>query len=266
MRRDPVKSASRALEVLDLFTEVRAPLRQKYIVQRLEYPQSSTTALLKSLVVLGFLNYDRATRTYFPTMRVAALGDWIGHSMYGAGQLIDLATTIHRRTDETVALVTQNDLFVQYIRILQPAHAYKFPPPEGAMRVLSQSSAGLVLMSRMSERTVDKLVRHIDLLEPDRGKRIDVARLLEHLEWIRREGYCFLAGVPVPEAATLSMPLPTGPHSIPLAIGVGGGNVRITRQKSRIIAIMREECDAYRRTIEAENLWVRVVDCDGPAG
>ena len=245
MRRDPIKSASRALEVLDLFTELRAPLRQKLIVERLGYPQSSLTALLKSLAALGYLNYDRTSRTYFPTMRVAALGDWVHHSMYGDGRLIDMMQRIHDRTEETVALVSQNDLFVQYIRVTQPDHPHKYPPPEGTMRLLTQSSGGLVLLSRMADRAVDKLVRHINIYEPDRARRVDIGHLLEHLSWIRASGYCFLAGTPIPEAATLAVPVPGGAHSIPLAIGVGGTNVRIVRKKSHIVAVLQEAVADY---------------------
>lgn len=241
MRRDPIKSASRALEVLDLFTEIRLPLRQKTIVQRLEYPQSSMTALLKSLVVLGYLNYDRASRTYFPTTRVAALGDWINLSMYGAGELIDMMHAIQERTDETVVLVSQNDLFIQYIRVMHPAHEHKLPPTEGAMRLLTQSSGGLVLMSRMADRAIDKLLRHINIHEQDRARRLDIGKLMEELNWVRREGYSFLAGTPIPGAAAIAMPLSGGPHSIPLAIGVGGINARIVRRKSDIVTVMREE-------------------------
>ena len=69
MPRSPIKSAARVLEGLELFSELRAPLRQKYVVERLGYPQSSTTGLLKSLVSVGYLNYHRATRTYFSSIR-----------------------------------------------------------------------------------------------------------------------------------------------------------------------------------------------------
>ena len=82
MRRDPIKSAARTLEVLELFHEQRAPLRLKYIFEKLSYPQSSTTSLLKSMVVLGYLNYDRPSRTYFPTPRVAAPQD---HHLHQVG-------------------------------------------------------------------------------------------------------------------------------------------------------------------------------------
>src|SRR5271154_5292733 len=134
LTRDPIKSAARTLEVLQLFQEQRTPLRLKSIFQRLSYPQSSTTTLLKSLVVLGYLNYDRPSRTYFPTPRVAALGDWINHYLYGAGDVFDAMEFVLRETEETVVLSSQNDVFVQHIRVMQPAHEFKLPPAEGSLR------------------------------------------------------------------------------------------------------------------------------------
>jgi len=239
------------LEVLELFAELRTPLRQKIVVDRLGYPQFSTTGLLKSLVALGYLNYHRASRTYFPTTRVAALGDWINHFIFGSGQLLDMMARIHGETEETVALVSQNDLFIQYLRVIVPNHPHTFPPPEGAMRLLTESSAGLVLLSRMPDRTVTRLVRHIDIHAHGSGQRVDIARLIEQLHWIRQNGYCFLAGIPVSAAATISMPLPDAPQGIPLAVGVGGAAARIARGRTRIVAIMQDAIAAYRTALDS---------------
>ncbi len=246
MARSPIKSAARVLEVLELFADTRTPLRQKVIVERLAYPQSSTTGLLKSLVALGYLNYHRATRTYFPTTRVAAVGDWINHYLYGSGQLMAMMQRIHAETDETVALVSQNDLYVQYLRVIVPDHPHKYPVPEGGMRLLTQSSAGLVLLSRMPDRGVARLVRHIDIQARGTAPRTDLPQLLDQLHWIREHGHCFLAGIPFPEAATISLPMPDAPHGIPLTIGVGGARSRIARNRTRIVAVVTEALAAYR--------------------
>lgn len=248
--RSPIKSAARVLEVLELFAETRAPMRQKDLIERLGYPQSSTTGLLKSLVGLGYLNYHRASRTYFPTTRVAAVGDWINHFTYGSGHLLAMMQRLQRDTEETVALVSQNDLFIQYLRVIVPDHPHKFPPPEGAMRLLTQSSAGLVLLSRMPDRTVSRLVRHIDIHPLHAGGRADVAALLNDLHAIRDAGYCFLDTIPVPEAATISMPLPDAPHGIPLALGVGGASARMRANQDAIVAAMRDTIAGYRAEIE----------------
>lgn len=248
MQRSPIKSASRTLEILELFHERRAPLRLTYIFERLGYPQSSTTTLLKSMVVLGYLNFDRASRTYFPTPRVSALGDWINHYIYGAGDLLSMIETIRDQTDETVAVSSQNDIFVQHIRVRQPEHDFKMPPPEGSMRVLTKSAPGLVLLSRMAPKALDKLVRHIGIHE---GEKVDMAQLDDQLQLVRKEGYCLLAGFPFPEAAGLSIPLPLAPHGMPLAVGVGGLNSRITRRKTELVGILKAAVAGYEAKLNA---------------
>jgi len=79
-----VKSAKRAFEILEAFSRHRRPLALKELLDELDYPASSGSALMKSLVALGYLDYDGERRTYFPTMRIAALGSCIasccGHS------------------------------------------------------------------------------------------------------------------------------------------------------------------------------------------
>lgn len=250
MRRDPIKSAARTLEILELFQEQRTPLRLTYIFEKLGYPQSSTTTLLKSMVVLGYLNYDRASRTYFPTPRVAALGDWVNHHLFGAGDIDRLVTSIFEQTNETVVISSQNDIFIQHLRIIQPTHPYKVALTEGSMRVLPHSAAGLVLMSHMQVKAVDKLCRHINAYLGGTGDRIDITQLQEQLAWVRREGYGLLAAFPFPNAAAIAMPLPATPHGVQLTLGVGGLNSRIARHKSEIVAIMNAGVAEYGESLK----------------
>ena len=50
-----VKSVGRVFEVLELFDAERAALTATTIARTLKYPASSTVALLKSIVRLGYL-------------------------------------------------------------------------------------------------------------------------------------------------------------------------------------------------------------------
>ena len=181
---------------------------------------------------------------------MAAVGDWINHYIYGSGQLMAMMQRIHAETDETVALVSQNDLYVQYLRVIVPEHPQKYPVPEGGMRLLTQSGAGLVLLSRMQDRTVARLVRHIDIQARGTAPRTDLPQLFEQLGWIREHGHCFLAGIPFPEAAPISLPMPDAPHGIPLTIGVGGARSRIARNRTRIVAAVTAALAEYRTSLD----------------
>ena len=53
-KRPAVKSAARAIEILDYFRTAQQPRSLKLICEGLGYPQSSTTVLLKTLTSLGY--------------------------------------------------------------------------------------------------------------------------------------------------------------------------------------------------------------------
>jgi len=254
MRRNAVKSVSRTLEVLELFEDQRRPLRLKEIYELLSYPQSSTTNLLKSMVMMGYLNYSRSARTYLPTARVTSLGGWLVSFMHSQTKYHDLLERVRRETDETVVLVMQNDLFIQYVTVLTPDHEHKVPPPEGTMRVITNSSAGRALMSRMSDAKIDKLCRAIHYYELSGTPTLDMARILKDIAWVRHVGYCYMAKHPTPEVASISFPLGDQLHGIDLAIGVGGLDDRIARNQQHIVTVLRRAIEEFHAAEPVEDV------------
>ncbi len=240
MRRPVVKSASRALEVLELFNEQRRPLKLQEIYELLDYPQSSATHLMKSMVQLGYMNYNRAARTYVPTCRVRGLGNWLSSAMYGNVRYRRLVDTLQARTDETVALSMQNDLFIQYFIIKEPSHDAKMPPDEGNMRILTESTSGMALLSRMNDRQVDKICRQINYYESDSTYRVDVKSVLRELAWVRQTGFCSRRNQPDPSVSSLAFPLQESLYGIPLALGIGGLAKRLAKTETTLTQIARD--------------------------
>lgn len=239
MQRRAVKSAMRTFEVLELFAERRRPMALNEIYSELGYPQSSTTNLLKSMVLLGYLNYNRTKRTYLPTMRLNLLGNWVAGYIQSEGRFRELVDEMQRRTDETVGLSTQNDLFIQYLFLHGPEHEFKNMPPDGTMRLLVDSSGGRAMMARMGNRAIDKLCRYTNHYEM-KNDRVSYAEIMKDINWIRHVGYCYFPNWPTPDVSSISIALDADLHGIPLAIGVGGLADRIARKKADILEIMRE--------------------------
>jgi IclR family transcriptional regulator, KDG regulon repressor len=247
MRRHPVKSAARVLEVLELFSERRCPLRLHDIHSALDYPQSSTTNLLKGLVMTGYLNYNRATRAYLPTSRVTFLGGWLISFLYGQDGYKDLLDELLMKTNETVVIATQNDLYIQYVRIRTPDHEFKLPPPEGTMRLLTSSSAGFALLSQLSDRQVDKICRSVNYYGLDPAQRVEPSRVLKEAARVRQMGYCYIPNHPVPAVSSIAFPLGEQIHGIPLAIGVGGFSERISERRSELVEIFRKAIADFKK-------------------
>lgn len=240
MRRRAVKSTMRTFEVLELFAERREPLHLYEIYTALGYPQSSTTNLLKSMVMMGYLNYNRANRTYLPTTRIISLGSWVPGYIQSAGGYRQLVEELQRRTDETVGLVTQNDLFVQYIIFAAPTHEHQRVPPVGAMRLMADSSSGIAMMAKMKDRAIDKICRYTNYYELGDGNRFSFEEIMREIEWVRHVGYAYAPNKPTEEVSSIAMALDADLHGVPLAIGVGGMADRIADRKWEIIETMRE--------------------------
>lgn len=269
MERRPVKSTMRTFEILEMFEEQRQPLRLQDIHRKLGYPQSSATNLLKSMVLMGYLNYNRSTRTYLPTTKVSTLGNWVPGFVHYNGRHHALIEEIQRRTDETALLVSQNDLFAQYLIVCEPEHSHKMPPPQGGLRMLVDSVGGLALISTMSDREIDKVCRYTNYYELNRERdfysdkvhdRISTAEIMAEVRWIRRVGYAYRAGVPNPDVAALAVSLRSKTHGIPLAVGVGGMRERVEPRRDAILRELRGLVEEFEAEAREDDLPVQASD------
>ncbi len=122
MNDSVVKSVGRVFEVLELFDTERTALSATNIARTLKYPASSTVALLKSVVHLGYLTYDHTERMYFPTVRLAVISHWLENSFFFEGHLLELMDEISTATDESTFLSWQSDLEIQYVQFRIGSH------------------------------------------------------------------------------------------------------------------------------------------------
>lgn len=235
-----VKSASRVLELLEFFRSERVPRSLKAIVDALGYPQSSATALLKSLTSEGYLNYDRVQRVYFPTLRVAALGEWIEPALLGGNeQLLEAMRDVHNATGETVSLGVLNDVYVQHVRIVQSTHAMRFHTEEGAMRLAVKSSLGWLLMSTRTAEQIERLVRRANIAVTEPAQRVDVAQTVERILSIKGQSQIHVEGMPFADGATMCALVPVAIHGQPVVLGLGGSLERMREGRERYAAVLR---------------------------
>ena len=203
-----IKSAKRVLELFEYFAECRRALTVGDVIKGLDYPQSSVSSLLKSLTRLGYLDYDRHKRLYTPTLRVALFGGWIHDQVYSESTLSEVVDGLHRRSGgHTVLIGMQNDVFVQYIHLVQaPAPQIPWYIKPGSLRPLCRSAAGRILLSLKTDVEVQHLLWRINA-EEEATNRLTVRDLLHELNLIRVHGAAFTLGAVNPETR-LARPSP----------------------------------------------------------
>lgn len=238
MSVSPVKSAVRVLEILEHFQRHRVPSQLKDICDALAYPQSSGTVLLKNLVTLGYLSYDRASRCYFPTLKVAALGDWVEHALFGHGKIFEVMRDLHSATGEAVSVALQNDVYMQYIRIIQSIHPLRFHVEEGSLRPLTLSATGWMLMATHPDKEVDRLIRRANIATPRSEDRQPMELMMQRVREVRTRGTAYAENVPLLGGATLCVMLPLKVQGRPVVLGMGGALERIRAHREEYLQLM----------------------------
>jgi len=230
-----IKSARRAFEILEAFDRHRRPLALKEITEDLGYPASSGSALLKSLVAMGYLDYDRERRSYFPTLRIATLGSWVHDALFGDGRLVGVMEDLHQATGETVILAAQSDLHAQYIHLIHSAEPLQFSVPPGTRRPLARSGMGWVLLSVQRDSEIEKLRRRINA-DADAAGKLSREDLMERVNEVRARGYAFSKHTVSEGVGIIAAALPCGPPGRVFAIGAAGPVSRLERKEELIVA------------------------------
>lgn len=238
LEQKTVKSAGRVLEILEYFDDVQQPATVMEVADMLGYPQSSTSALLRSLVSLGYLDYDRYKRTYVTSHRVALLGSWVNSDFISEGSVISLMKELSELTGDTIILAMRNGLYVQYIHIIQATSAARLHVTLGTTRPLAASGTGYAMLSTLTDHEIRRIVMRVNA-EADEGKpHLKLAEIMQHVEQARTSGYSFTCDMVTRGGGMIAAPLP-GPHGSPaLVIGIGGISEVMRARETELAGIL----------------------------
>ncbi|MGS0897341.1 IclR family transcriptional regulator [Burkholderia stagnalis] len=235
------------LEVFEFCAERRCPISVGELVEVLHYPQSSASALLKSLVKLRYLDYDRIARTYTPTMRVALLGGWVHDQLFSEASLSKVVDTLHECTGQTVMLGMRNESYVRYIYVVQGRDTtVQWYLKPGSLRPLARSAVGKVLLSRETDSNVLLLLRRINAEESDAVCRVHLPDLLRELARIREDGFAYTEGTVTASAGVIAIELPTPASQPPMAIGIGAAITVLRDNREQYLELLRTAVSPYR--------------------
>lgn len=240
-----VKSAGRVLHILEFFDDVQRAASVAEVSENLKYPQSSTSALLRSLVSLGYLNYDPFARTYISSTRVALLGNWLGPQYVAEGSVVQMMRELNERTGDTVFLGVRNGLQVQYIHVIQAQSPARLHLTLGTVRPLARSGAGLAILSTMQDQDVIRIVNRINAEAQTDEDRVKVREVLDTLAEVRAKGYALSANNITPGGATIVTTLPSKPGEPLLVVGIGGVTEVMLRKLEGHVELMFDAISRY---------------------
>ncbi len=248
-----VKSATRVLEIFEYFDEVRRPVTIQDVAQALGYPHSSTAALLKSLVSLGYLEHSDEKKTYFPSVRISLLGNWVEAEALPIRNVQRLMKLLSEETGCTVILATRAGLHAQYLKVIQGTTSIRFHVKPSTKRLLAFSTVGRVLLSEMPAPQAKKLIAEAIAAAPEH--RQAAREIGDELVKIRRRGFALYADLVTPGATMLAMPLRTKRAGRSIALGIASPKDYFRENKQRFMELMKRAIAEHISSDSHESRW-----------
>lgn len=246
-----VKSAQRVMEVFELFDRLQRDLSLSEIAKELKYPPSSASALLHSLVGLGYLSIDPVSRSFLPTARVTLLGSWINAAYFRDGALYRMMKDLNERTGETIILAVQTDLIVRYINVVQGTNTMRLYVQHGSIRSLANSGVGRLFLSRYTSEEQRKIITRLNANRQPNEPHIDFAEVAEDMKRIKRLGYAVSADRVTAGAGVVARFLPSDPDERAMAVGIGGRSEVIRSRQVEFAKLLRISINLHLGSISA---------------
>ena len=248
--RGNVKSAERVLQIFELFDEIQRDARVAEIAERLAFPQSSASILLKCLVDLGYLDYLPEARSFLPSPRIAMIGAWLDKGPIRDGSLIRMVEEISHRTGDTVIIAARHGIYSQYIYVMQARSSMRFHVPQGSRRLVVWSATGFALLAHSTESAVRALCTRTNAEAPEGQARVSFNQSWNRIQQVSEKGYFFSRGLVTPGAGSIAMPLPHGIDILerPLAVAVSGILDDFVTREELIVELLRDVIHRYLRS------------------
>jgi DNA-binding IclR family transcriptional regulator len=235
-----IKSAERTLSLLELFSQRETGLTVGDTARSLAIPQPSASMLLRNLMRLGYLDYDRETRLFSPTIRVMLLGSWISRRFSEASSIALRLEALQEAVGETVYAAIQNGAAIQYVVKVEVDLPDRLRIDSGALRSITCSASGRMLLSLKPDREVSGWLRRSNAETTEPRLQVRETEFLERMKQIRAQGYADTNGDSDPELAAVAVSVQSPMGRMPLAIGVGGPISRIREKKDALITALFE--------------------------
>jgi DNA-binding IclR family transcriptional regulator len=244
MDQDLVKSAVRALEILEVFAAKQQRMNASQLHLELGYPKSSLSGLLKSLVKTGYLVTTGSDQEYFPTLKLARLGEWVPSALLGSASLLPTLERLRDETGETVTLTMAADLHMRCLHALPGTHPIALQVEEGVSFPMIGTAVGTMYLATQTAAAVERLFERWIKHHPSQSEAVEMAAAA--IGVARSLGYVTAFDVVIPDTGAIAMAMPSPAGGEPLVVAVAGLNRRIRDRTSDIIEQMTRLIDPWQ--------------------
>ena len=150
-----IKTAVRTMDLFELFSVERRPLRLSDLAKGLNAPVSSCYQLIQTLQRRGYV-YALPGKSYYPTKRMLKSAEVIAASDPVVAILSPMLEELRDTTAESVLLGKHAEHHVMVLDVAESPHSIRYTMRPGELRYLHSSSIGKALVGSMTREERDR--------------------------------------------------------------------------------------------------------------
>lgn len=169
-------------------------------------------------------------------MRVSFLGAWTVGDPGRCEEITDAMRELAEDTGETVLLGRRSGMFMQYLSVVESQHALRLTLSSGTTRPLHRTAIGIMLLSRLDDEQVGRLLRRWNAEHGRNGVPARIAETMRAVARARRKGYFESDSLATPGSGVIATLLATPVRGQCLGIGVSGPVARLHARRAELTA------------------------------
>ncbi len=215
-----VQALERALDILDCFNFQNRELSLSDVVNQTGLNKTTAKRLIANLTTRGYLRQDPQTRKYQLGMRLFELGGVVFSSFSLRRSAAAPMTGLQKSTDATVLLGVRMEDQLVYVDKREGDGMIRISSDIGWRRPLHYGMLGMVLMSAMGSKEVDRILEKFPLETHTPFSITDLDAFSLRLEEIRVQGYVIEKEEAVEGLIGIAAPIRDHSRQVVAAIGI----------------------------------------------
>lgn len=244
-----VKSVVRVFDILELFNNRQSPMQAIEIARTLDFPVTSTHAILKTMQALNYLDYDNRNRTFYPSLSLPMLLDYVDFKIEEEGRLKEFLNRINTKTKETISLSRRVDIETSIIFGLEAHFPIGVRVKEGMNWPILDTTTGACMIAPLDQDDLNTVIRRIAHKAGIDDTSREIKQLHERVAMVRRDGYLAEYNVQTDGIGVICMPILSPVSKSTLTIAIVGPARRIREREEEHIDTMVKLSKKYNITM-----------------
>lgn len=205
-----VKSADRALAVLEVFSDLGKPLSLSELARLTNTPISSCHGLVQTLKQRGYLYAVQGSRQFYPTQRLHQMALAIARHDPILERLVPHMKVLRDATGETIILGKSHENNVIYLEVIEGPSTVRYTAQAGAQKPLHSSAIGKTILAAMNPTSLKQTIAKLALTAITDNTITSPRKLLADIKLTQRRGYSLTHGENVSDVMAIAIAVDLG--------------------------------------------------------